>query len=130
MSGVPSLEINPPLKLAALAWRGTRRPHEALGMERPASHWQPSPRRYDPQPPRWQYPPGAIVGKVDTCGRPTLAGLKWRISSALAGEWEQVVKLGERIQVYYCTTLVRELDPAIQRSTMVERWMPLPHQEL
>ena len=38
----------------------------------------------------------------------------------------QVVKLEERVQVYYCSTLVREIDLAIQRSTMVERWIPLP----
>jgi len=106
------------------------RPHEALGMERPASRWQPSPRRYDPQPPRWQYPAGARVLKVDSQGKLTLAGRNWQISGALVGEWVQVVKLGERMQVYYCSTLVREIDLAIQRSTMVERWIPLPNQEL
>ncbi len=106
------------------------RPHEALGMQRPASRWRPSARRYDPQPQRWQYPADATVRKVDTCGKLTIAGRNWRISSVLAGEWVQVVKLGERIQVYYCTTLVREIDSAIQRSTMVERWIPLPQQEL
>ena len=105
-------------------------PHEALGMERPASRWQPSERRYDPQPPRWEYPAGAKVLKVDSQGKLTLAGRNWKISGALAGEWVQVVKLGERRQVYYCSTLVREIDLAIQRSTMVERWIPLSNQEL
>jgi len=104
------------------------RPHEALGMERPASRWRPSERRYDPQPPRWEYPAGAKVRKVDSQGKLTLAGRNWKISGALAGEWVQVVKLGERAQVYYCSTLVREIDLAIQRSTMVERWIPLPEQ--
>ena len=104
------------------------RPHEALGMERPANRWQPSERRYDPQPPRWEYPAGAKVLKVDSQGKLTLAGRNWQISGALAGEWVQVVKLGERRQVYYCATLVREIDLAIQRSTTVERWIPLPHQ--
>jgi hypothetical protein len=28
--------------------------------------------------------------------------------------------------VFYCTTLIREIDPAIQRSTIVERWIPTP----
>jgi len=106
------------------------RPHEALGMERPASRWRPSERRYDPQPPRWEYPTGAKVRKVDSQGKLTLAGRNWKISGALAGERVQVVKLGERVQVYYCTTLVREIDLAIQRSTMVERWIPLPNQQL
>ena len=104
------------------------RPHEALGMQRPASRWRPSERRYDPQPPPWEYPAGAKVRKVDSQGKLTLADRNWHISGALAGEWVQVVKLGERVQVYYCSTLVREIDLAIQRSTMVERWIPLPKQ--
>ena len=102
------------------------RPHEALGMERPASRWRLSERRHDPQPPRWEYPRGAKVRKVDCQGKLTLVGRNWQISGALAGEWVQVVKLGERMQVYYCSTLVREIDLSIQRSTMVERWIPLP----
>jgi transposase InsO family protein len=104
------------------------RPHEALGLERPASRWRPSERRYNPQPPRWEYPLGAKVRKVDSQGKLTLEGRNWQISGALVGEWVQVVKLGERVQVYYCKTLVREIDLAIQRSTMVERWIPLPNQ--
>jgi len=104
------------------------RPHEALGMERPASRWRPSERRYDPQPPRWEYPAGAKVRKVDSQGKLTLGDRNWHISGALCGEWVQVVKLGERVQVYYCSTLVREIDLTIQRSTMVERWIPLPNQ--
>jgi transposase InsO family protein len=104
------------------------RPHEALGMQRPAGRWRPSPRRYDPQPPRWEYPAGAKLRKVDSQGKLTLGDRNWHISGALSGEWVQVVKLGERVQVYYCSTLVREIDLAIQRSTMVERWIPLPQQ--
>jgi hypothetical protein len=36
------------------------------------------------------------------------------------------------MMVFYCTTLIRELDPGIQRSTIVERWIPdsLPPTEL
>jgi transposase InsO family protein len=30
------------------------RPHEALGMNTPASRWHPSARSFDPNPPRWQ----------------------------------------------------------------------------
>jgi len=48
----------------------------------------------------------------------------WSISDALAGEWVQVLQLDQRLQVYYCTTLIREIDLGIQRSTMVERWIP------
>jgi hypothetical protein len=82
-------------------------------MERAANRWRPSPRRYDPQPPRWEYPTGAKVLKVDCGGKLTLAGRNWQISYVLAGEWVQVVKLGERLQLHYCSTLVREIDLAI-----------------
>jgi transposase InsO family protein len=98
------------------------RPHEALAMQTPASRWQPSQRRYDPHPPRWQYPTGAWVRKVDCSGKVNLEGRNWNISQALAGDWVQFIRLEERVQVYYCNTLIRELDLALQRSTIVERW--------
>jgi hypothetical protein len=53
-----------------------------------------------------------------------LAGKNWKISNALAGEWVQVMQLKQRLQVYYCTTLIREIDLEIQRSTLVEHWIP------
>jgi transposase InsO family protein len=102
------------------------RPHEALGMQTPASRWRPSPRRYDPNPPRWQYPEGAWVLKVDCQGKLDIADTKWRIGRALAGEWVQVLQVAHRLQVYYCNTLVRELQPAIHGSTIVARWIPIP----
>ncbi|MBZ5707611.1 MAG: integrase core domain-containing protein, partial [Acidobacteriia bacterium] len=98
------------------------RPHEALAMQTPAMRWRPSLRRYQPNPPRWEYPQGAKVLKVDSQGKLTLAGENWKISRALAGEWVQVVRIESRLLVYYCTTLIREIDLTIQRSTMVERW--------
>ena len=100
------------------------RPHEALGMKTPASVWQPSPRRYEPNPPRWVYEPGAEVRHLGGEGQITLQGRRWEISRALAGEWVQLLRLGERILVYYCRSLVCELDPGRQRSTAVDRWRP------
>ena len=76
------------------------------------------------QPAAWEYPAGARVLKVDSEGKLTLAGKNWKISDALAGEWVQVLQLEQRLQAYYCTTLIREIDLGIQRSTMVERWIP------
>jgi len=98
------------------------RPHEALGMQTPASRWQPSKRRYQAHPLRWEYPVGAWVRKVDGSGKVKLDGRNWNISQALAGDWVQLIQLEERVQVYYCNTLIRELDLALQRSTIVERW--------
>jgi len=104
------------------------RPHEALDMQTPASRWSPSPRRYDSNPPRWHYPEGAWVLKVDCQGKLEIRNTKWRIGRALAGQWVQVLEVDQRLQVYYCNTLIRELEPSIHRATIVARW--IPHQNL
>ena len=102
------------------------RPHEALGMQTPASRWRPSLRVYDPNPPRWEYPAGAHVLKVDCKGRLKLRGQNWTISKALTGEWVQIVSVEQRLQVYYCATLIREIDPEAHRSSLIQRWTPRP----
>jgi transposase InsO family protein len=111
--------------LDAYRWEHNHvRPHEALGMRTPATVWRPSAKHYDPNPPRWEYPQGAWVLKVDCQGKLDIKGQKWKISRALSGEWVQVIPVEQRMMVFYCTTLIRELDPGIQRSTIVERWIP------
>ena len=100
------------------------RPHEALDMKTPVSVWTPSARHYDPHPPRWEYPTGAWVLKVDCQGKLEIKKRKWAISQALAGEYVQVVPASGRWMIFYCATLVRELDPQIQCSTVVEHWIP------
>ena len=102
------------------------RPHEALGMDTPAQRWQKSERRYDPHPARWEHPAGSWVRKVDSSGKLRLKDRHWKIGGALTGEWVRLEQVGERILVYYCRTLVRELDLSSQRSTAVERWLESP----
>jgi len=99
------------------------RPHEALGMKTPATVWEPSPRKYQPHPPKWEYPEGAVLRKVDADGKIQIAGKQWHFSRALSRQWVQIVPLGQRVLIYYCATLIRELDLSIQRSTIVDRWM-------
>ena len=99
------------------------RPHEALDMETPARHWWPSQRRYDPNPPAWEYPPSSRVLKVDSDGKIKLQGEHWVVSRALKGERVRLLTIEQRVLVYYCRTLVRELDLASQRSTIVDRWL-------
>jgi hypothetical protein len=69
---------------------------------------------------------------VDSSGKVKIEGRNWNISQALAGDWVQFIRLEERVQVYYCNTLIRELDLALQRSTIVERWRAkeVPRQKL
>jgi len=99
------------------------RPHEALGMRTPAQLWQPSLRRFDPQPPAWQYPPEAKVLKVDGQGKVDAWGQRWLIGQALSGERIGLQRFGDRAHVYYCATLIRELDFLNQRSVLVDRWL-------
>lgn len=98
------------------------RPHEALGMKTPASMWRPSSRRYNPNPSPWQYPENAWTLKVDCQGTIDLKGIRWRIGKTLAGERVMIQPLEQRWLIFYCSTLVREIDPQAQRSTIVERW--------
>jgi transposase InsO family protein len=99
------------------------RPHEALGMRTPAELWQPSPRPYNPCPPPWEYPADAWTLKVDCQGTIDIKDQRWRIGKTLAGERVLIQPVEERFLVYYCNTLVRELDPSMKRSTIVERFI-------
>ena len=101
------------------------RPHEALGMKTPASLWRPSLRRYDPNPAPWAYPEGAEVARLESNGQLKLDGRRWQVAGALAGEWVQLERIEQRVMVFYCCTLVREIDLAGQGSTMVDPWPTL-----
>jgi transposase InsO family protein len=99
------------------------RPHEALGMQTPASRWQPSPRRYNPNPPAWEYPEGAWILKVDSHGTIDIHDQSYPIAKSLIGERVRIVAAEDRYLIYYCNTLIRELDPATKRSMIIERFV-------
>jgi transposase InsO family protein len=102
------------------------RPHEALDMQTPASVWHRSERLYHPHPPSWEYPAGAHVLKVSCQGSLDAYGSRWKIARALAGEWVQLQAVGQRVLVYYCRTLIRELDLQSRASIVVKRWRSQP----
>jgi transposase InsO family protein len=99
------------------------RPHEALQMQTPASRWQPSTRSYQPNPPAWQYPEGAWTLKVDNHGTVDIRERPYRVSKALIGERVRIVSAEQRYLIYYCNTLIRELDPATNCSTIIEQFI-------
>jgi Integrase core domain len=99
------------------------RPHEALGMKTPASVWRRSARNYDPHPPRWEYPAGAEVKRVGSHGQVRIGG-KIHYLQVLAGEWIQLQRIEDRVLVYYCNTVVREIELGSHRSLIVEHWLP------
>jgi hypothetical protein len=124
LRGAPRRE--PQAWLDAYRWEHNHvRPHEALGMRTPATLWRKSERSYDAQPPRWEYPMGAKVLKVDCQGKLDAYGRRWIISRALAGERVYLQAVEQRVLVYYCRTLIRELDLQSQQSTAV-RWLCTP----
>jgi hypothetical protein len=124
LRGAPRREPQP--WLDAYRWEHNHvRPHEALGMRTPATLWRKSERSYDSQPPRWEYPMGAKVLKVDCQGKLDAYGRRWIISRALAGERVYLQAVEQRVLVYYCRTLIRELDLQSQQSTAV-RWLGTP----
>jgi hypothetical protein len=90
-------------------------------MQTPAQRWQLSPRRYNRNPPAWEHPQAAWTLKVDCQGAIDIAGRRWRIGKTLAGERVHIQPVEQRFLVDYCATLVRELDPAMTRSTIVQR---------
>jgi transposase InsO family protein len=95
------------------------RPHEALQMQTPASQWQKSARPYTgPADP--QYPAGAELGQLNATGALWLEGRNWQVAGALAHQTVRIVRLDNRVLVYYASTPIRELDLAGQGSTMVE----------
>ena len=96
------------------------RPHEALGMKTPASVWQKSKRPYEEKRQEWIYPAGAEVQRLESTGQLTLAGRRWQVAGPLAGERVQLIRIDQRVLIYFCNTLVRELDLAGGGSTMVE----------
>jgi transposase InsO family protein len=92
------------------------RPHEALRMATPASRWQPSSRAYNPHPRAWEYDSHLEVRRLGIAGDLSWRGHKWEISRALAHEWIGIADLGERAEVFFCSTPIRELDLRSQRS--------------
>jgi transposase InsO family protein len=86
------------------------RPHEALDMQTPASLWHRSQRVYQPDPPEWEYPAGAEVQRLESTGQLKLEGRRWQVSGPLAGQRVHLVRKDHRVLVFYCRTLIRELD--------------------
>ena len=97
------------------------RPHQALGMRTPASCWTPSPRRYDPAPPPWDYGPKAEVRRVDSVGHIYLNNQVWHISRALVRQTVALERIQDRVLVFFCNSLVADINLATQRTTRVVR---------
>jgi transposase InsO family protein len=87
-----------------------RRPHEALGMQRPAERYRVSPRNYQAEPRRWEYPSGSVVRRLNPAGCLYWEGQNWFVCEALAGRWVQVERVKNLLLVSYRHMYVREID--------------------
>ena len=82
-----------------------RRPHEAIGMQTPASRYTASPRSFPSRLPEVEYGPEDIVRRVGDGGRISIRSHKLRVGKALIG---QDVALRPRLDqegtfdVYFC----------------------------
>jgi len=99
------------------------RPHEALQMKTPASCWTPSMRAYDPNPPRWDYGEGAEVRRVDSTGHIYVNNHAWHVSRALITQTVALERIEDRVLVFFCDSLVSEIDLASQRTARAVRWL-------
>jgi transposase InsO family protein len=100
------------------------RPHEALGMQVPATRWRPSLRAYDPAPRPWDYGEGAIVRKVDSAGHIYWNNHAFHVSRALVAQDVELEPAGERLLVFFCNCLVSEINLASHRTARAVRWLP------
>ena len=97
------------------AWRdlyNLERPHEALGLDVPAAHYQVSPRRFPEVLPALVYGPDDRVRKVDVTGRIRFQGQVFRVGKAFRG---QAVALRPSQtdgvwSVYYCHQQIKVVD--------------------
>jgi transposase InsO family protein len=86
------------------------RPHEALGMQRPAERYRPSPRAYQAKPREWEYPSGSLVRRLNPTGCLSWKGEQWFVCEALAGRWVCVECVGSLLLISYRHMYVREVD--------------------
>jgi transposase InsO family protein len=92
-----------------------RRPHEALGMQRPAQRYRASTRDYQERPAAWEYPAGSEVRRVNANGAIAEAGRKYFVCEALAEQWVRVERFDGKLLVSYRHMYIREID--LERGT-------------
>lgn len=97
------------------------RPHEALDMDVPQQRYQPSRKKYNPEPPEWVYPEGASVKRLNSQGCLDYQSRRYFICEALADEQVQITRFDNKLVVRYRYLYVREIEPKTGRS------MPLLH---
>ena len=97
------------------------RPHAALGMRTPASRWQPSARSFQADPPDWNYGDDIEPLCLSSQGQMQWRGQRWEISRALRNQRVGLQRIENRVLIYFCNTVVREIDLRTGRSLAIPR---------
>jgi len=95
------------------------RPHAGLGMQTPASRWRPSPRNFQSDPPDWNYGAGMEPFRLSREGQLQWRGKRWEISRALRNQHVGLRQMEHRLLIYFCHTIVREIDLETGRSVAI-----------
>lgn len=108
------------------AWReayNRQRPHEALGMEVPASRYTPSGRAYPEQLPRIEYDAADTVRKVQHSGWISYRGRDFRLPKAFHGNPVALrpTEADGQIAVYFCRQRIALIDLEGGRARPVRR---------
>lgn len=93
------------------------RPHEALDMATPAERYQPSSKDYNPHPPEWEYPPGAIVRSLNTQGCLDYNQRRFFVCEALAEQKVRIEPVKNKLLVSFRNMYIREINIKTGRST-------------
>jgi transposase InsO family protein len=86
------------------------RPHEALNMDTPNEHYQPSQKAYNPNPQVWEYPKGAVVSELNSQGCLTYKQRRYFVCEALEEQRVQVEQIQNKLIVSYRQMYIREID--------------------
>ena len=109
--GVPPRFAEWPAALAEVrSSYNERRPHEALGMQRPAQRYQASSRKYAEQVNEWEYPAGSEVQPLNYHGKMTEQGQRWFVCGALAEQRVRIERFDGKLLVSYRHMYIREVD--------------------
>jgi hypothetical protein len=87
-----------------------RRPHEALGMKRPAERYQRSQRSYEERVTEWEYPAGSEVQRLNSQGMLTDERHRWFVCGALVNQRVRVERFDGKLLVSYRHMYIREID--------------------
>ncbi len=105
---------NPQMQVAFDAWRPEYnfvRPHEALGLDPPATRYCPSPRPFPAVLPHIEYDPDFEVRRVKENGSIKLKSRYFFVAKAFSGDPVGLRQVGEGVwDAYYCHQRVARID--------------------